>query len=288
MSMLWFLLALGGAISNAIFNYTIKKIMTKVDPFILLAGTYLSGGAILSLFVFSQGVPEIGPSFIPTLCIIVIMGIISLSLYFFAIKITDISLCIPMLSFTPVFLILTSSIILDENPTLIGIIGICCIVFGAYLISYSRETGVLYPFRAMTNHKGVVFMLIVALLFAIGVNFDKILVMQSDPIFSAAATFLSFGFAFLLISMIKFRSINLIQKQNIIPFGFTGIILAIEALTINYAYTLAIVPYVISVKRISIVFTVLMGGILLNEQDMKRRLLASSIMVLGAVFIAFS
>ena len=256
--------------------------MTNVDLFILLTGTYLSGGAILSLFVISQGVPEIGPSFIPTLSIIVIMGIVSLSLYFFVIKITDISLCIPMLSFTPVFLILTSSILLNENPPLLGIIGICCIVFGAYLISYSRETGVLYPFRAMTNHMGVAFMLIVALLFAIEVNFDKILVMQSNPIFSAAATFLSFGFAFLLISIIKFRSTNLIRKQNVImPFVFTGIILAIEALTINYAYTRAIVPYVISVKRISIVFTVLMGGILLNEHDIKRRLLASSIMVLG-------
>jgi len=286
--MLWFLLALGGALSNAIFNFTIKKIMKDVDPFILLTWTYLFGGCVLSLFVFSQGVPEIGPSFIPTLCIIIIMGIVSLSLYFFSIKITDISLCIPMLSFTPVFLILTSSIILNETPSIIGIIGICCIVIGAYLISYSRYNGVLYPFRAMTNHKGVAFMLIVALLFAVGVNFDKILVMQSDPIFSAAITFLAFGISFLLISVIKFRSINLIKRQNVIPFLFTGIILAVEALTINYAYTLAIVPYVISVKRISILFTVLMGGILLNEQDLKRRLLASSVMVLGAVIIAFS
>lgn len=286
--MLWFLLALGGALSNAIFNYTIKKIMKDIDPFILLTWTYLFGGCFLSLFVFSHGVPDIGPSFIPALVIIVIMGIVSLSLYFFSIKITDISLCIPMLSFTPVFLILTSSIILKESPSIIGIIGICCIVIGAYLISYSRETGVLYPFHAMLKHKGVAFMLIVALLFAVGVNFDKILVMQSDPVFSAAITFLAFGFSFLLLSVIKFRTTNLIKRQNVIPFLFTGIILAVESLTINYAYTLAIVPYVISVKRISILFTVLMGGILLNEQDLRRRLLASSVMVLGAVIIAFS
>lgn len=286
--MSWFVFALVGAFSNAIFNYTIKRIMEDIDPFILLAWTYLFGGFFLSLILFSHGIPDIGPSFISTLFIIIVMGIVSLTLYFYSIKITDLSLCIPMLSFTPVFLIFTSPLLLAESPSIMGIVGICCIVIGAYLISYSGKNNYLPPFYEIGKNKGVILMLIVAFLFAVGVNFDKMLVMQSDPLFSATAEFLAFGFVFIIISGIKFRTINLIQRKNVIPFLFTGLILTIEALSINYAYTLAIVPYVISVKRISILFSVILGGILLNEKDLKRRLVASSMMVFGAVIIAFS
>jgi drug/metabolite transporter (DMT)-like permease len=288
MPLLWFFLALGGALSNAIFNVTIKKIMKDIDPFILLTWTYLFGGFVLSLFVIAHGVPDIDASFVPTLFLIMIMGIVSLSLYFFSVRMTDISLCIPMLSFTPVFLILTSSLILHESPSMTGIVGICCIAAGAYLISYSPEEGIFQPFRNIITQKGVAFMLVVALMFAVEVNFDKMLVMESDPYFSAAISFLAFGLSFLVISVIRTRSIHLIRTQDFFPFLFSGTILATEALTINFAYTLAIVPFVISVKRMSILLTVIMGGILLKEQGQAQRLLASSVMVLGAVIIAIS
>jgi uncharacterized membrane protein len=48
---------------------------------------------------------------------------------------------------------------------------------------------------------------------------------------------------------------------------------------------MAIVPYVITVKRLSLFFSVLFGGFLLHEQQIRGRILGAFIMILGAVMI---
>ena len=68
-------------------------------------------------------------------------------------------------------------------------------------------------------------------------------------------------------------------------FIFIGLLITLEAIVINYAYTLQIVPYVIAFKRMSIVLTVLSGAIVFRESDIGRRLAGAVLMVLGAVLI---
>ena len=64
-----------------------------------------------------------------------------------------------------------------------------------------------------------------------------------------------------------------------------GIILTGEAITINAAFNLMLVPYVIAVQRLSILFCILAGGIALQETDMKKRLLFGFVMVGGTILI---
>ena len=56
-------------------------------------------------------------------------------LYVYALKHGDISISVPMLSFTPAFMIITSFLILGEMPNAFGIIGIILIVFGAFILT---------------------------------------------------------------------------------------------------------------------------------------------------------
>ena len=65
-----------------------------------------------------------------------------------------------------------------------------------------------------------------------------------------------------------------------------GLILVVEAVSINLAYTLSIVPYVISIKRLSIFFAVLFGGYLLREGGIRARAAGSLVMVAGTALIA--
>ena len=58
-------------------------------------------------------------------------------------------------------------------------------------------------------------MLIVAFLFAVSINFDKIAMLNSDPFFGMALTVLAIGVAFVLMSaysLISVRNMSL-QKQ---------------------------------------------------------------------------
>jgi drug/metabolite transporter (DMT)-like permease len=148
-------------------------------------------------------------------------------------------------------------------------------------------------------------MLIVAFLFAVSINFDKIALLNSDPFFGMALTVMSIGIAFLLISAYSLtvktrqnrdlpevhgvksgRPDRAVPKRKFVILALLiGLFVAIEAASINVAYTLQIVPYVIAIKRLSIIFMVLYGTIVLSEGDLGKRVMGAIIMVAGAIII---
>ncbi len=64
-----------------------------------------------------------------------------------------------------------------------------------------------------------------------------------------------------------------------------GLFVAIEAASVNVAYILQIVPYVIAIKRMSIIFMVLYGMIVFSEGEPGKRGMGATLMVAGAVII---
>ena len=152
-----------------------------------------------------RGFPVIGPEFFPAVAITVVLNICGLSLIFKALSSSDLSLSVPMLSFTPVFLIGTSYVILHEVPSFFGFLGICIIVSGSYVLNISAgHEHVLDPIRSMMRNRASWYMLLVAFLFAVSINFDKIALLNSDPFFGMALTVLCIGIAFFLISTYSF------------------------------------------------------------------------------------
>jgi drug/metabolite transporter (DMT)-like permease len=307
--MLWIFLALLGAIANAAYFIIVKKYISALDPKILTGIGFTFGGILLFAVSASLGFPAIGPEFFPAVAITVFLNICGLSLIFKALSSSDLSLSVPMLSFTPVFLIGTSYIILHEVPSFFGFLGICIIVSGSYVLNISAgHEHVLDPIQSMVRNRASWYMLVVAFLFAVSINFDKIALLNSDPFFGMALTVLSIGIAFLFISAYSFmvkRNQNtdltpnplkeeenqetptfaVPQKRFVILTLLIGLFVAIEAASINVAYTLQIVPYVIAIKRLSIIFMVLYGTIVLAEGDITKRVMGATIMVLGAMII---
>jgi drug/metabolite transporter (DMT)-like permease len=307
--MLWIFLALLGAVANAAYFIIIKKYISALDPKIVTGIGFTLGGILLFSISAFIGFPVIGPEFFPAVAITVFLNICGLSLIFKALSSSDLSLSVPMLSFTPVFLIGTSYVILHEAPSFFGFLGICIIVSGSYVLNISAgHEHVLDPIRSMMRNRASWYMLLVAFLFAVSINFDKIALLNSDPFFGMALTVMSIGIAFLLISAYFFmvrrnqnkdlppnplknegeqgiptRSVP--RKQFAILTLLIGLFVAIEAASINVAYTLQIVPYVIAIKRLSIIFMVLYGTIVLSEGDITKRVTGATIMVAGAMII---
>ena len=82
-----------------------------------------------------------------------------------------------------------------------------------------------------------------------------------------------------------FRKRHLSSRSYLVPAVLTGIFVSAECVAINIAYTLQIAPYVIAIKRLSIIFMVLYGTLLCAENEMRTRVLGSVLMVGGAVII---
>ena len=306
--MLWILLALLGAIANAAYFIIVKKHITALDPKLLTGIGFTAGGCLLFAGSALRGFPVLGQDFFPAVAITVILNILGLNLIFKALSSSDLSLSVPMLSFTPAILTGTSYLLLHEVPSLFGFFGICTIVSGSYVLNISAgHEHLLDPVRSMMRNRGSWYMLIVAFLFAVSINFDKIALLNSDPFFGMALAVFTIGIAFLLISV---SSCYAGRKSSRDPsqhdpgqadpparaspfplrkfFGLSlliGIFVAIEAASINLAYTLQIVPYVIAIKRLSIIFMVLYGTLVFSEGEIGKRVMGATLMVAGAIII---
>jgi drug/metabolite transporter (DMT)-like permease len=284
--MLWSVYAIIGAFFDATYYASLKRLVKDIDQHVLASGVFLSASAVLLLIALFNGLPAIGPGFYSAVLATAILNVASAALYFRALKLTDLSLAMPMVAFTPVFLIFTSLILLDEFPTPYGIVGIFLIVLGSYVLNTGRnDAGLLDPFKEIIRNRGVLLMLFVAFLYSISSNFDKMVVLNSDPVFGSSMVFLLLGISFLLISIATKREIAKVYKKNLHKFIVVGLIIAFVVIPVNIALSMQIVPYVISLKRLNILFSVLYGGLLFKEKDVAKRLFGAFLMVAGTLVI---
>jgi len=159
----------------------------------------------------------------------------------------------PILSFTPVFLLVTSFAILGEVPTVFGLAGICLVAAGSYMLAANgapgRDSPRAAPFRTLLSDRGIQFMLIVAFLYSISVNYDKVVVEKSDPVLGSAVVFgLLAGIFLLWAAILQFSgkaaapATRSGKRGDLLPLVALGLVLTAEAVSVNVAYTLSLVP----------------------------------------------
>jgi len=285
--MSWFVYAFVCALSLATADALSKKALDdNIDSSIVAwvrTGYTLPFMAAIIPFIEK---PELDSVFYIAIFLAVPLDIIALLLYMKAIKVSPLSLTLPFLSLTPVFLIGTSYIILGERPDKSGFIGIVLVVIGAYLLNvHTISRGLLEPFKAIAKEQGSVLMIIVAFTFSIGACIGKIAVQHSNPIFfSVVYSFLLSLFLFLVIS---FRNKQFFSKVTSRPvlFLLIGILITIMIITHVKAINLVEVAYMVSVKRLSILFGVIYGVVFFKETNIKERLLGATVMVSGIIMI---
>jgi len=286
--MFWFVFAVCGAFLDATYYMSIKKILSNnaINRYALASGVFLSAFIVLFLISLLKGIPEIGSFFYSSVVLTGVLNFVAVILYFKALQITDLSLSVPMLSFTPIFLIFTSFIMLNEVPSVFGVVGIFLIVMGSYILNTSGNSRkLLDPVKRMIRTKGIFFMLVVAFLYSLSSNFDKLVVKNSDSFFGHAIVFLFIGSLMTGFSLVKRVNFRLEFGKYFHKFFLTGLILASVAVSINIAYTMQIVPYVISLKRLNILFSVIYGGLIFKEKHMSIRVVGTLIMLVGVFFI---
>jgi drug/metabolite transporter (DMT)-like permease len=284
--MAWYLFALGSAFLVATYQALVKKFLKNINQHVLACGAFFSTAIILLIASLIKGIPSLGDSFYSAIVATVLLNVAATILLFKAFKLTDLSLVAPITSLTPIFLIITSFIILREVPTLIGTAGIFLIVIGAYVLNISKGNLSLFdPIKRMFKEKGIIFALIVAFLFSISSNFDKMIVQNSDTLFGSAIVNGLLGLSFLIIALFRTAGVKQVFQSHYPKFFLVGLVAAGSTIFINIAFSLQIVPYVISLKRMSILFSVMYGGILFKEKNIAMRVFGALVILAGVIFI---
>ncbi len=266
-----------------------KKSLENTDDYIVSwSYSFFSLPFLIPILFFTE-IPYLSIRFWIILIITGVFGSISTILYMKAIKSSDLSITTPMLTFVPLFLLITSPIMLGEFPDPIGLIGIMLIFSGSYLLNIKEiNAGYLSPFRKLLKEKGPKLMLLVAFLWSISSNLHKMGIEASSPILWVISTEIFFTIILTPIMFYKSqKNLNQIKTgwKALIPIGcFSALSLIFQM----NALKLALVVYVISVKRTSVVLDVLLGCCIFKEKNLTERLAGAAIMAVGVLFIGLS
>jgi len=287
--MLWFIFSFFTAFFESLKDVFSKKSLKNIDEYVVSWSLRFFALPFLVPLLFFIEIPSLGNKFWLALLVGGSLNVIATILYMKAIKYSDLSITVPMVTFTPLFLLLTSPLIVGEFPTFLGLIGVLLIVLGSYTLNIKqRHEGYLVPFRALLKETGPKLMLLVAFIWSITSNFDKIGVQNSSSIFWAVAVNIFITLVMLPIMLYKsrgsFQHIR-INYKALFPVGLFSALTLIFQMT---AISLTLVAYVISIKRTSALMSVLFGHLIFKEKDIRERLAGAVIMIVGVLFITLS
>jgi uncharacterized membrane protein len=284
--MTWVAFAILTAVFRSLTDVAGKSSMKNMDEYIVAWSLFLFALPFFGILLFFTDIPEIGENFWVALLVGGSLNVFTNLIYMRAIKLSDLSITIPLITFTPLFMLVTSPIIVGEFPNIYGIIGILLIVTGSYILNFKeKKKGYFAPFKALLKEKGPRLMLLVAFIWSITANFDKIGIESSSAFFWPVAVNAFITIGFIPVVLTKSRNKTQQIKKNykaLIPVGFFhGIMIVVQMIAVS----MTLVAYVISIKRTSAILSVVFGSLLFKEEGLKERLLGSAIMILGVVLI---
>ena len=283
--MIWFFLALASAILSATGDLVNKDILKKVDAITSSTGVFLASSIVLLIISAVKGIPNLGDGFFLAVLGAAVLTAIASLMFFSALKELDLSLAIPLLSFTPVFMLFSSFVLLGEFPTRGGVFGILSVVAGVYIMNFNKKHASFFkPLTELFHNPHMFYMLGVAFIFSLSSTIDKIVVLNSDPFFGSGIVYAITGGILGGVMAFKKRSIRLLWGSSH-KFLLTGLAWGGSAIAANYAYMLQIAPYVVTIKRTGILFSVLYGCLVLGEKEAFNRFVGALVMVAGVVLI---
>ena len=229
--------------------------------------------------------PVLGRTFLIIVAVMLPLEVGAMLLYMRSLKTCALSLCIPFLAFTPVFLILTGWLILGEGLNCWGILGIFLITGGSYFLGLGpNRLGFLEPFKALAREAGARMMLLVAALYSVTAALFKLAILHSDPVFFGVAYPLTFT-GVMLVGYPLSREWYLPPFSRFAWWLATGFCFALSSLSLAGGAKLAPISYLVAVKRLSLLLSVILGGMWLKERPILPRLFATTLMCLGVALI---
>lgn len=315
-----FLPVLFGTIAIAFIGIVRRKVMKagSVSPLQFLILQYAAAIMVFgAVYIFLWGFTV--PDMLPGLWTAVLCGATANTLIqFFVVRAAsidkgEVSLTAPLQAMTP-GLITGLALLLGEYPSKIGIAGIALMATGSYILLWEKKPQHWYEYfgpikRLMLLFKlerlsqgernktiVVAYALGSACIGTIGLLFDGLYVRRSLTM--QGLIFASMGFvAFLFLAYTVWYTIQPdtkptkkfyqhLQHVALIPILVMGILWVIQVVAIYPTYNQTFVAYVGTLKRFSILMSVVLGFLFFQEEDFKKRFWAAVLIVAGAMLIA--
>jgi drug/metabolite transporter (DMT)-like permease len=285
--MLWLILSLLTALAVASQDAWVKKHFSHLTAYDMLAFPFMFSLPLFVIAVPFIPVPPLDATFYWSFLISLPLNFIPFFIYMKAIRTSPLSLTLPYLAFTPVFMIFTGYVFLDEMPNLWGLAGIVVTCIGGYVLNLkSGLPSVFEPFKAVFKETGSWLMLIVALIFSFSAVIGKKAILHSSPLYFTMTFFAVLSLLTLLV-LLALGKIRLQTFRDDWAKGMVaGALFFIHALSHGLAISMVKAGYMISVKRLSVLIGIIYGGLFFKEKYIAVRFMGAFLMVAGAVLIS--
>jgi len=233
-------------------------------------------------------IPPLDSTFWAAFVIAMPFEILALYLYTRALRESPLSLTVPFLAFTPVFILLVADVVLGERVSTTGGLGIVLMVAGGYTLNIDKARGgLMAPIKAIAQEPGSWMMLATAAIFSITATLLKLAINHSSPMFYGAVYYVALGVFFLPLAARELRPIPL--NSRVLPIMlFAGALQFLMLMTNMAALSMSKVAYMVSIKRTSLLFGVLLGWLMFREINIRQRLLGAALMLSGFAVVALN
>ena len=293
----WITYAFIAAIITAAASIVEKKTLNKQHA--------MEFSAALSIFIMIISIPflliaQYNDITLTKLGIIYATSIFGAVAFLFIAKATRhlaISITSPFTAFGPLFTAIIAAVILKEHLTLMQTGGLLVLVVGAYILESHPHQKILEPFRYIFKSRHIKYIFFALILYGFSSVFDKKIL--GAPIDGGLGvpvmTYLPLVHFFI--------AINFIIMMIFFHDGFKGISAGIKhnwkwifvaaVLTISYRFSQQVaiampgvlVSLVVPIKRMSALFSTIVGGEMFHEDHILRKSLACVIMIIGTILI---
>src|SRR3989344_2200008 len=138
--MQWLVFSILNAFFESVSNAFGKRGALKINVLSAAwAQRFFSLFIILPLVLFTNSFQQVNYTFWIAVFATSSLNTITSLLFVKAIKDSPLSLTLPIVALTPIFLLITSPIIVGEFPKLLGVLGIITTVIGSYILNLSKR-----------------------------------------------------------------------------------------------------------------------------------------------------
>lgn len=293
---MWFVISLGVAFFSAVVAACTKRFFGDYDPWRMSAAPLvfsLPGFALALAGVLLWDTASPTPAFWWWLALLIPLNAAGYLCHMGAVNLGSLSTTMPYLAFTPVFIIFTGWLILGETVSLWGVAGIGLVVAGSYVLNINtfRWRDVLAPARAIVAEPGSRVMLAGAFFYAWSGVLGKKIILESSIAFAACVFFLAFNVV-VVAGLVAARRLTWADLQGVLSRpgrgAATGLALNAEIALHFTAITMAPVAYMIAIKRLNGLFSVLFGKLFFDDPHVRTRLAGAGIMTAGAMVLSLT
>ncbi len=287
----WFLLAIISAVFSAAAAIFQKKILFNIEA--------LDFSLILSFFNVLLSIPfllNINYSALSSANLLVlyfksILGALAFLCVMLSIKNMEISKALPLLALTPGFVAIFAFVFINDSLSFLQVFAILLLLSGTYILETRSGQKLFDPFKVFVKSKNHHYVVLALILFTTTSIIDRLLLKQYQLPPNAFIGFQHVFFAinFLIIYLIFKKDIGRLFRLKSEYLWY--LIILISILTVVYRYTeilavkIAPVAMVLSVKRISIFFAVLIGGKIFKEKNLLIKTIAAVLIIAGIILI---